>query len=568
MRSCFVAITLILFGSVAQAQVADTVYTNGKIYTVNERQPWVEAVAIKDGKFIGVGSVADVKKLTGRDTEVIDLNGSFVMPGIHDTHVHPTGVYTYEEGGELLFPESTPPEEIIKLVKEHAQKHPDLKVIRAQKWAAASFPGGKATKDWLDPHFPDRAVYLVDETLHNAVANSAALKLAGITKDTPDPEFGVIDRDTKTGEPTGYLSEAAMGLVGKKVKLPDVDANYRGLNRSLAQIRAYGTTSLVDMLAGPNGLEAYRRLEKEGKLGLRVDAAMILNDYSAEASTLEASEAVLARRSEFDSPLIDVGIKFIADGTPLSKTALLVEPYSDDPSTHGQMTIAEKEFKRIEQAHGDGIQVRLHSTGDGTTRKILDVIEAARAKNPKPELRHSIGHLMLVAKEDIPRFKELNVVAEFSPVLWYPTPLGGLAGRAVGADRYARWMPIKEFVDAGVTVTFGSDWPAGTPDADPWRGLEAMITRRDPKTNIGEKLGEGIDLETGIRILTINGAIAMMHEEKTGSIEEGKLADFIILDQNPFDLEKAGRVDRISDTQVLKTIFEGKVVYAAMTKNK
>ena len=290
--------------------------------------------------------------------------------------------------------------------------------------------------------------------------------------------------------------------------------NYRGISRALDQIRAYGTTSLVDMLIGPNALEAYRRLEKEGKLRMRVDLAINLNDFQAEATTEEESEAILARRADFDSPLIDIGIKYFADGTPLSKTALLVEPYSNDPSTRGQMTIGEKQFERITQAHRDGIQVRMHSTADGTTRKLLDVIEKAQAKHPMPGLRHHIGHLMLVTKKDIPRFKELNVIAEFSPALWYPTELGGLASRIVGAERYSRWMPIKEFVDAGATVTFGSDWPAGTPDADPWRGLEAMLTRRDPKTNMGAKLGEGIDLEAGIRILTINGAMAMMHEDK------------------------------------------------------
>ncbi len=173
-------------------EVADAVYTNGKIYTVNEAQPWVEAVAIKDGKFIAVGSDADVKKLTGSGTEVIDLKGAFAMPGIHDTHVHPTLVYTYEEAGELLFPESTPPDEIIEIIKDYAENNPDLTIIRAQKWSAGAFPGGKATKEWLDPHFPDRAVYAIDETGHNAVVNSAALRLAGITKDTPDPEFGAI----------------------------------------------------------------------------------------------------------------------------------------------------------------------------------------------------------------------------------------------------------------------------------------------------------------------------------------------------------------------------------------
>jgi len=536
---------------------ADVVYLNGKIYTVNEAQPWAEAVAIKDGKFLVVGSDADIESVTGEGTEVVDLGGGFAMPGIHDTHIHPTGVYTYEEGGELLFSESTPPDEIIEIIKDFAQKNPELKVIRAQKWAAAAFPGGKATKAWLDPHFPDRAVYVVDETLHNAVVNSAALRLAGITKDTPDPEYGVIDRDPKTGEPTGYLSEAAMGLIGKLVKRPDVDANYRGLNRSLPQIRAYGTTSLIDMYIGPNGLEAYRRLEKEGKLGVRVGTSIILNDYAAEVSTEEESEDLLARRSEFDTPLIDVGIKYIGDGTPLSKTALLVEPYTDDPSTRGEMTLGERQFERIKQAHDQGIQVRIHSTGDGTTRQLLDVFEEARAKDPKPDLRHHIGHLMLITKEDIPRFKELNVIAELSPVLWYPTGLGGLAGDVVGSERYARWMPIKELVDAGATVTFGSDWPAGTPDADPWRGLEAMLTRMDPKTNSGDKLGEGVDLATGIQILTINGAKAMMHEDQVGSIEVGKFADMVILDRNLFDIPAT----EISEVKVLTTIMNGDAVF-------
>jgi len=348
-----------------------------------------------------------------------------------------------------------------------------------------------------------------------------------------------------------------MGLVGRLVKRPDVDANYRGISRALDQIRAYGTTSLIDMLIGPNALEAYRRLEKEEKLRMRVDLAVNLNDYSAEATTEEESEKLLARRAEFDSPLIDVGIKFFADGTPLSKTALLVEPYADDPNTRGEMTIGEKQFERIKQAHREGIQVRMHSTADGTTRKLLDVVEEAQGKDPKPDLRHHIGHLMLATKKDIPRFKELNVIAEFSPVLWYPTGLGSLAGDAVGPERYARWMPIKEFVDAGATVTFGSDWPAGTPDADPWRGMEAMVTRMDPKTNSGDTLGEGIDLESAIRVFTINGAKAMTHEGETGSIEKGKFADMVILDRNLFEIPAT----EISDVKVLTTVMNGNAVF-------
>jgi len=543
----------------AKAQSADTVYTNGKIYTVNEKQPWVEAVAIKDGKFLVVGSNVDVEAVTGDGTEVIDLKGGFAMPGLHDTHVHPPLVYTFEEAGELLFPESTPPDKIIEIVKAFADPNPDLEVVRGQKWAPAAFQGGKATKEWLDPHFPDRAIYLVDETGHNAVANSRALELAGITKDTPDPDNGAIDRDPETGEPTGYLSETAMGLIGKLVKRPDVDANYRGMVRSLDQIRAYGITSIVDMFVGPNSVAAYQRLEEEGNLNMRVHAAIALNDYAAEATTVEESEDLLARIDELDSPLLDFGLKYWADGTPLSKTALMVEPYADDPSTHGIMTIGERQFERIKQAHRDGIPVRLHATTDGTTRKLLDVIEEARAEDPKPELRHHIGHLLTVTKEDIPRFKELNVIAEFSPVWWYPTEMGKIASTPIGADRYARWMAIKEFLDAGATVSVGSDWPAGTPDADPWKGIEGMITRMDPHTNEGEKLGETVDLETAIKIYTMNGAMAMMHEDVAGSIEVGKHADMVLLDRNLFEIPAT----EISEVKVLRTVFAGKEVYKA-----
>jgi predicted amidohydrolase YtcJ len=292
---------------------------------------------------------------------------------------------------------------------------------------------------------------------------------------------------------------------------------------------------------------------------MRVDACVALNDYQAEFTTPERSEAVLAKHKELDTPLIDINLKDWADGSPLSKTALLIEAYSDDPSTHGEMTIGPAQFERIIKAHKDGMQVRLHATGDGTTRTLLNLIEKARAADPKSSLRHHIGHLMVVHPDDIPRFKELNVIAEFSPVMWHPTTLGATAKQFVGEKRYSRWMAIKEFIDAGATVTFGSDWPAGTPDADPWRGLEAMITRMDTNTNAGEKLGEGIDLKTAIKVFTINGAKAMMHEDVAGSIEAGKHADMIVLDRNLFEIEPTD----ISDVKVLKTIFAGKVVYSA-----
>jgi len=543
-----------------QGEVADTVYTNGRIYTVNEAQPWVEAAAIKDGKFLVVGSNADVEAVTGEDTEVVDLGGKFVMPGIHDTHVHPTLVYSYEEGGELLFPESLSKEEVLDVLREYVAENPDKNWIRGQKWSTTLFPGGRATKAFLDAAVPDRPVMLLDETGHNAVANSMALELAGITKDTPDPDFGAIERDPNTGEPTGYLSETGIGLIGRHVQRPDTEAFYRGTSKALEEIRPYGTTSIIDMMAGKEAIMAYRRLEDEGKLNFRVRAAIPLNDFAVEMISPEEAEDLLQNREQYASHLVNVdNLKYWADGTPFSHTSLLLEPYTDQPDTHGEMTIGPKQYERILQAHKEGIQVHLHTVGDGTTRELLNLIETARQQSPQPTLRHHLGHLMLVDSEDIPRFKELNVAAEFSPVLWYPAPLTRVVSTYVGEDRVQRWQPIREFIDAGVIVSFGSDWPAGTPDADPWRGLEAMITRMDPKGDEPGKVGDPIDLATGIEILTLGGAKTMMQETSVGSIENGKYADMIILDRNPFEIE----VEQISDVKVLSTVFEGKEVYKA-----
>ncbi len=299
-------------------------------------------------------------------------------------------------------------------------------------------------------------------------------------------------------------------------------------------------------------------MEDEGKLNFRVRTAIPLNDYAAEQITTEEAEELLKNHMQYESNLVNTNnLKFWADGTPFSHTSLLLEPYTDKPDTRGKMTIGTKQFERIIQAHSDGIQVHLHSVADGTTHELLNVIEEARNQSPQENLRHHIGHLMLVGVQDIPRFKELNVAAEFSPVLWYPAPLTQTAETYVGKERMKRWHPIKEFVDAGAIVSFGSDWPAGTPDADPWRGLEAMITRMDPKGGEPGKVGEGITLEQGIEILTLGGAKTMMQEENVGTIESGKYADMIILDQNLFEIP----VTDIDKTKVLTTVFNGAVVY-------
>lgn len=542
----------------AKKDPADIVFTNGKVYTVNEAQQWAEAVAIKDGRIVFVGSTEDAQSYVGEGTETVDIMGKMMMPGIHDTHIHTSLVYSYQEAGELLFSESLSKEEIAVVLKKYLEDNPDIVVMRGQKWSSTLFPGGKATKEWLDAIESERPVYLIDDTGHNAVVNSKALEMAGITKATPDPEFGVIDRDPKTGEPTGYLSETAMGLVAKHVVRPSEEAFYNGISKALDEVRAYGTTSITEMLVGENALKAYKRLDEEGKLNVRVRAAIAFNDYAVDQLTNEEAYDLLERTDEFTSThLNSKNLKYWADGSPVSGTSILVEPYLADSTNYGKMTIGQKQFDHIIEAHKNGVQIHAHSIGDGTTRIMLDLIEKARKEAPQENLRHHLGHMMLVHPDDIPRFKELDVVAEFSPMLWYPNGLTEIATEIVGEDRMARWQPIKEFVDTGVTVSFGSDWPAGTPDADPWRGIQAMLTRMDPTGATPGKIGEGITLEQALEIVTVGGAKLMMQEDEVGTIEKGKFADMIILDQNLFEINP----DKIADTKVLKTIFEGKVVY-------
>jgi len=536
---------------------ADTIYTNGRIYTVNEEQPWAEAIAVKDGRFLIVGSNADVKAVTGKNTKVVELGGSFVMPGVHDTHIHPVFPSLDSEAGWMDINPTMSKEELEQTIRDYVRANPGDGWIRGEGWGADLFPGGKATREWLDPLVSGRPAVLLDETGHNAVANSEALALAGITRDTPNPPLGVIDKDSETGEPSGFLGETGVGVVLELMPIPDVEVHTRALERALPVISAYGITSIVDMAVYDQVLDAYMDLEKRGQLPVRVDATIMMNDYRGD---LPDPDPLLATSTKYETHLIDPhNAKFWADGTPFTHTSLLLKPYTDDPTTKGELTVTPEHLARFPDLDQKGLVIRVHAITDGTVRAALDAIEKARKANPANKRSHHIGHLALVHPDDIARFKLLNVNAEFSPAMWYPMSLSTIAPIFVGDERMKRWQPIAEFVKAGANVSYGSDWPSGTPDADCWRGLEGMVTRRDPTGEYTEagRLGEPINLETGLRILTINGARTMHQEDVTGSIETGKYADFIVLDRNLFDIP----ADQIADTKVETTVLEGKVVY-------
>ena len=542
-------------------ETADTVYKNGKIYTVNDRNPWAEAVAIKDGKFIKVGSDSDVDKLIGDSTVVIDLGGKFVMPGIHDLHCHPAFVYTYEIDGQLVFPNSYNKDEIRTALKIYSVSHPEKSWIRGKQWAHALFTNGKMTKEFIDAVVPDRPVMLVAESGHNVTCNSKALAIAGINRNTPDPPGGVIDRDSKTGEPTGYLSEEAVGLVGKYIPLPSDSSYYKGLTKALDEMRQVGLTSIVDAKTARGALIAYRKLEDEGKLNMRVQATLPVHDYAVSVITDEDAVKLINERKNFQSHLVNTNsVKVVADGTPMSFTSLMLEPYTNNPNTRGETAIGIDSIHlgQLLEFHKAGIQLHFHAHGDGTIHEVLNIIERFQKDYPRPGLHHHIAHTSMVIASDIQRFKDLGVYADFSSPYWVPGDFATMGVKMFGQERMDKeFYPIKEFIEAGVVFGYGTDWPIPFPVISPWPNLESLVTRKDPYGKKPGQVGEPITLTQAIKMMTLSGAQVVMQDKVSGSIEEGKYADMIVLDRNLFEIP----AENIDGTIVLNTIFEGKSVF-------
>ncbi len=540
-------------------EAADTVYHNGRIYTVDESQPWVEALAVKDGRFMVVGTADDVMAVAGDDTEIVDLGGAFVMPGVVDAHVHPFDVYTQEENGNLLFSDQLDADGVAVAIRDYAAANPDKTWIRGMKYGFGAFPGAKMTREWLDEIVPDRPAYIVDESGHNATANSLALEMAGITADTPDPPLGTIDRDPVTGEPTGYLSETGMGLVARHIERAPPTAYKRAMERSLAQMTAWGVTSFIDMLALEETIDAYFELQSEVNLPFRINAALAMNEYTEEVITPDEARAYLPRAIERATEQINTAhFKFWGDGTPISYTSLLVEPYADR-DTYGELTMTDQMMADVVEYLGQGIGGHIHSITDGTARAVLDLVEEAHERYPGQVRRFHMGHNQLVHPDDFARYVELDVVAEIGPAMWFPFGATPVLESRLGDERAARYFDVRAMLDAGITLAWGSDWPAGTPDANPFRGLEGLVTRAHPSGDFPGTQGEPISLEEGIHIITMGAAYAMEREESIGSIEIGKHADFIVLDRNLFEIPP----ETIYDTVVRRTVFSGETVYEA-----
>jgi predicted amidohydrolase YtcJ len=537
---------------------ADLILMNGAVYTMDKAQPRAEAVAVAADKIVYAGPARGAGRFKGSGTKTIDLGGRMVLPGFQDSHIHliEGGIETSQCNlGGLQTREA-----VFAAIRDYAAGRPDEKWITGGRWELPVFPAANPTKEDLDKLVPDRPACLSSADGHSAWVNSRALKIAGITRNTPDPTGGRIERDPKTGEPTGTLRESAAGLVEEHIPELGADAYIKGLREGLEMARRFGITSIIEANAGEKILDAYSALDKSGELTLRVLASLHVETGKGPS---EVDRLVKLRETYQGPHLRATTAKIFADGVVESHTAALLEPYLDRPGDRGAPLLEPGTFNRLAVAlDAAGFQIQVHAIGDRGIRMALDAMEAAGQANGFRDLRHHICHLELIDPADIPRFKALGVVANFQALWAYADPyITQLTIPILGLGR-SRWLyPIGSVVRTGAVIVGGSDWSVSS--ANPLDAIQVAVTRRDPEGPPGPAWipEEVVDLPTMLAAYTTNGAY-LSHEETTrGAIAPGLTADLIVLDRNLFKIPASD----IHKAKVLLTLFEGKPVFRALS---
>ena len=550
------------FAAEQASPIADVVYKNGFVYTVDVASSRAEAFAVADGKFLAIGSNDDMKAVTGKDTKVVNLKGRMVMPGLIDNHIHAL------RGALTALGVAFDPTASVDDIKAAIKKYMADKQIKKGDWIEGAKWGLDATTlsaGMLDDITPDNPVFLHDWTNHLAWVNSKALAAAKITKDTPNPVGGVIDRDS-SGNPTGILHDKALGLITAVMPAPAPEVVEQRAAWIVNKLNGYGVTGIVTAQLDPVRIQAYRNLEKSNKLNVRIQGSWDFNTRYVTTTLEEQAKTFMTRKARGENtPMINVdGVKVYLDGVPKDGEggAPMIDRYATAP-TFGTPGIDEATlstwFLRFDAA---GLEVMGHSTGSLSVRHYLNAVEAVRRANGTGP-RHHMAHSMLVYPEDLPRLdiNRSNIVTEVSPFnTWTPDPHGTNHWKdIIGRERFAQTMtPLKSMIDAGAVVVYGSDWD-NVPEPDTWSALEGMVTRMYPgHPEYGTfNPDERLDVETAIRAFTYNGAMTMEREDEIGSIEPGKSADFIVLDQNLLEIP----AEKIHDTRVLQTVLRGKTVY-------
>jgi predicted amidohydrolase YtcJ len=535
----------------SQTLTADIVIVNANVHTLNNARPAAEAVAIYGNRIVAVGTSVDVRKLAGAQTRVIDAHGALVMPGFHDAHVH------FIDGGfhlsSVSLRDASSPEEFAARIREFAARTPKGRWITGGDWDHERWPGAPLpTRELIDKFTPDNPVFINRLDGHMSLANSVALKLAGVTRETKDPPGGLIVRDAQ-GEPTGVLKDAAMSFVYAKIPDPSLDERLDALRAATNHAASLGVTSVQDMSAGDD-VAVYQLLARRGELKTRVYAVRSITTWEVlrRAGVLRA----------YGNDLIRIGgLKGFADGSLGSTTALFFEPYNDAPAMRGllgdEMQPEGVMLERVMGADAVGLQVMIHAIGDAANDRILSIYEAVEREHGARDRRFRIEHAQHLRAQDIARFAKDHVVASMQP--YHCIDDGRWAEKRIGHERARTTYAFRSLLDAGATLAFGTDWFVAP--LNPMFGIYAAVTRRtlDGKNPQGWIPEQKITVEEAVRAYTIGSAFAEFTNDVKGTLTPGKLADLIIVDRDIFKIDPV----EIEHAKVRLTIMDGRVVYEA-----
>lgn len=539
---------------------ADLLFTGGPVLTPEGRT--ATAVAVTGDRITAVGR-EEVHDLAGPRTEVVDLAGRLLLPGFQDAHVHPVPA-----GLELTQCDLTgtrTAEETLAAVRAYADAHPEREWITGGGWSMEAFEGGTPTKELLDSVVPDRPVYLPNRDHHGAWVNSRALALAGITRDTPDPADGRIERDA-SGEPNGTLQEGAMQLVGRLTPPATQADRVAALLHAQRHLHALGITAWQDALVGDflgmdNPAQAYLAAARDGSLTARVVGALW---WDRERGSEQIPELAERREALSHGRFRATSVKLMLDGVAETGTAALVDPYLDKcgcaTANRGTSFIDPEQLpKYVTELDALGFQCHFHALGDRAVRDALDAIEAARAANGPSDTRPHLAHLQVIQPADVPRFARLGAIANIQP-LWaaHEPQMDELTIPFLGPERAAWQYPFGALLRSGARLAAGSDWPVSSPD--PLHGVHVAVNRVTPDADDAQVFlpGERIGLAEALTAYTA-GSAYVNHLDDTGEVRAGALADLVVLDRDPFD----GPAEAIAQTRVARTYVGGAQVYAA-----
>jgi len=540
----------------ARVAPAEILIVHSKIYTVDEKKPWAESVAIRKGKIIAVGTNEQLERFRGIGTKMIDAGGKVVLPALTDSHVH------MMEGGLSLsrvnLEGANDLREIENRLLKYADQHPEDKWILGRGWDYPVFaPDTLPNKAFLDRIFPVIAVFLDSSDSHTFWANSRALALAGINKATPNPPNGEIVRDPKTGEPTGALKESAGDLVQKVIPKPEYVQRLNALRSAMKLANRNGIARVHSAGGDFDDLALLQELRADKQLSVRFHVAYLANPPELLPQDLEKIEAA---RKKFHDDWIDVNsVKFYLDGVVETHTAAFLEPYSDDPSTKGALFWDPEKYKTaVAELDKKGFQLYTHAVGEYAVRTALDAYEFTEKTNHTKDHRNRVEHVETISGKDIPRFAKLGVIASMQPLHSYPDEdTLNVWAHNIGAERASRAWVWKNIAEHGGHYTFGSDWPIVT--MNPWEGIQTAVTRQteDGKPRGGFLPSQKLTVAQAVEGYTIEAAFAGHREKTEGSLEVGKVADVIMIDRNIFEVDPL----TINQTKVVLTIVGGKVVY-------